>query len=67
MKRPPTVSAVRLLTKYNKNRTYSNMHKKQKAMFALAMQGCRGRSPLQERRCHSEAALASRPRCRRIS
>ena len=27
-------------------------------MFALAKQGCRGRSPLQKKRCHPEGASA---------
>ena len=29
----------RLLTKYLQNQTYGNLHKKQKAMLVLAMQG----------------------------
>ena len=49
-----------LLTKCLKKHSHSNMHKKQNTMFALAMQGWRGRSPLQKKRCHPEAASADR-------
>ena len=39
-KKPPeTGRFYRLLTKYHQNQTYVNLHKKQKAMLVLAMQG----------------------------
>ena len=39
MKKAPKIRCFRLLTKYLQNQAYGDLHKKQKAMLVLAMQG----------------------------